>query len=100
MRYLLAIIAVVLSCQPVEVAAQAPFGSTVPQRTGWRVPPEEAARLIADGWQRRIEPETGNEQWSKSLTHGQPSSPVSPVFYPGEQVLTSCGSSTLKVGGS
>ena len=76
--------------------AGVPFGSTAAAYRGWKVPPEEAARLTREGWTRHIEPETGNEQWSKSSYSDAASFQVST----GDAKHGSCPPQVLKVGGS
>lgn len=89
-----------------EVRDDVPFGGAASSTTAaakqmpFRVSAEQAAELIRQGYSRRIEPETGNEQWAKSLTHGEPSSSVTALFPPGGSAAGSCGSSTFKIGGS
>jgi hypothetical protein len=66
--------------------------------TPWRVTAEQAAMLAAQGYQRRIEPHTGNEQWVKSLTHSEPLSSAVASYRLGACADGSCGSSHTATG--
>lgn len=95
-----------------EVREQVPFGHAAPQTVAsvksmpWRVSADQAAELMRQGYSRRIEPETGNEQWVKSLTHNEPLPHSKPslsatVLFPrGGSGLGSCGSSQYLSGSS